>query len=299
MNRWVKRSLLGVAFVMSLVALFLAGGFVLLRGTPGFYRESQLSPEQRADAAARAESKLSQMQNLAADTHGAEVRALKSATMPAMLPGARTFKFTADEMNALFNKWADMHGWKDLLDRVVEDPQIALEDGRVIFAGKVRIKSVETIVSIHFRPAITSDGRFEVKLESILGGKLPLPKDQMVSPMRDRVQKQILQSLPFWQNGAAIAANGAANEDAMKAALGKLLLHTLADEPGEPALFLPLLSRGGETVPVKLMDISIVDNTLSLTVIPMNGPQRMELLEQIKEPVQGVHPEVSTTDEHR
>jgi hypothetical protein len=299
MNRWVKRSLLGVAFVMSLVALLLTGGFVLLRGTPGFYRQSLLSPEQRADAAARAESKLSQMQNLAADTHGAEVRALKSATMPAMLPGARTFKFTADEMNALFNKWADLHGWKDLLDRVVDDPLIALEDGRVIFAGKVRLKNVETIVSIHFRPTITSDGRFEVKLESILGGKLPLPKDEMVSPMRDRVEKQILQSLPFWQNGAAIAANGAANEDAMKAALGKLLLHTLADEPGESALFLPLLSHGGETVPVKLMDISIVDNTLSLTVIPMNGPQRTALLEQIKEPVQSVQPEVSSTDEHR
>ncbi|HEX3357962.1 MAG TPA: hypothetical protein VHS31_13400 [Tepidisphaeraceae bacterium] len=299
MNRWIKRSLLGVALVLSLVALFLAGGFVLLRGTPTFYRLSLLSPEQRADAAARAESKLSQMQNLAADTHGAEVRALNSATMPATLPGARTFIFTADEMNALFNKWADLHGWKDLLDRIVEDPMIALEDGRVIFAGKVRIKNVETIVSIHFRPIITSDGRFEVKLESILGGKLPLPKDEMVSPMRDRVQKQILTSLPFWQNGAAIAANGAANEDAMKAALGKLLLNTLADEPGEPALFLPLISHGGETIPVKLLNISVTDNTLSLTVIPMNAPQRTALLAQIKEPAQSTSPEVSTTDERR
>src|SRR3954464_13980319 len=104
MRKWVKRSMLGLALVMALIALFLTGGFVLLRGTPTYYRASRLSAEQRAQAATRAESKISQMQNMAVDVRGSELQTRSGATRPSTMPGATTFSFTDDELNALFNK---------------------------------------------------------------------------------------------------------------------------------------------------------------------------------------------------
>src|SRR5438067_13307299 len=120
MRKWIKRGMLAVALVLALLALFLTGGFVLLRGRPAYYHRSALSASQRADAAARAESKLSQMQNMAAEAHGAELQKLHGATRPATAPGAQTFSFSEDELNALFNKWADLYDWKQKLSRVVQ-----------------------------------------------------------------------------------------------------------------------------------------------------------------------------------
>src|SRR4051812_35712729 len=122
MRKWFKRFLLAMALGLALLALFLTGGFVLLRGTPSYYRRSTLTTQQRAEAATRAESKLSQMQNMAVDAHGAEVQKLRGVTQPTTLPGATTFSFSDDELNALFNKWAELNNWKDVLSRVVEDP---------------------------------------------------------------------------------------------------------------------------------------------------------------------------------
>jgi hypothetical protein len=66
----------------------------------------------------------------------------------------------------------------------------------------------------------------------------------------------------------------------------------LADEPGEPVLFLPLLSRGSTTVPVRLTEVTIAKNTLSLTVIPLEESERTKLLERIKLPVQVAQPDL-------
>ena len=51
MPKWFKRFLLGIALGLALLALFLTGGFVLLHGTPSYYRKSLLTESQRAEAA--------------------------------------------------------------------------------------------------------------------------------------------------------------------------------------------------------------------------------------------------------
>lgn len=275
--------MLGLALVMALIALFLTGGFVLLRGTPDYYRQSRLTDEQRAEAATRAESKISQMQNMAVDARGAELQRLRGVTQPTTSPGATTFSFTDDELNALFNKWAELYRWKDVLSRVVDDPMIVLHNGRIIFAGKVTLKGVDTIVSIHFVPTITPDGRLDLKLAEILGGKLPLPKETVISPMRERIVQQISASLPSLQSRASLGAEGGANDAAVNALLCQTLLHTLNDEPAAPVIFLPQFSRGNK-VPFKVTDVSIVENTISFTVVPMNASERSELIDQIREP---------------
>jgi hypothetical protein len=286
MPKWFKRFLLGVALGMALLALFLTGGFVLLEGTPNYYRRSALTAEQRADAANRAESKLSQMQNVAVDAHGAEVQKLHGVTQPTTGPGATTFSFTDDELNALFNKWAELNNWKDILSRVVEDPMIVLNDGRIIFAGKVTVKNINTVVSIEFAPAITPDGRLDLKLTSILGGKLPLPTETILAPIRRKLDAEIEQSLPSMQERAGITPEGGANEAAAKALYCKLLFNTLNDQPSPSAVFLPMLSSHNSLEPFRLSNVSIVDNTLSFTVVPMDSQERTTLLEQIKQPIQ-------------
>ena len=160
-----------------------------------------------------------------------------------------------------------------------------LHDGKVIFAGKVNIKDVDTIVSIHLKPAISPDGQLDLKLVSILGGKLPLPREEMIAPMRQKLLAQVAQELPIWQQHADIAADGATNAEAMKAALAETLVHTLQDETSTPVIFLPLLSEGSRTEPAKLTDVTIADGMLSITVIPMAPPDRSMLLEEIKRPI--------------
>ena len=285
MRKWLKRFLLGVALGMALLALFLTGGFVLLHGTPNYYRQSRLTAVQRAEAASRAESKLSQMQNIAVDAHGAELQKLRGVTQPTTSPGATTFSFTDDELNALFNKWAELNNWKDVLARVVEDPMIVLHDGRIIFAGKVTLKRMDTIVSIEFAPTVTPDGQLDLKLASILGGKLPLPTETILAPIRRRLDEQIAQTLPPLQNRAGITTEGSANEAAAKALYAKLLYRTLNDQPSMGAVFLPMLSSHNSLAPFRVSNVSIVDNTLSFTVIPMGADERAALLEQIKEPI--------------
>ena len=125
-----------------------------------------------------------------------------------------------------------------------------------------------------------------MKLVGILGGKLPLPRDTVIGPMRDRVIKQIAQTLPAYQQRADVTQEGAVNGDAVKALLCEMLLQTLNDQPAAPVVCLPLFSRGNRMSPFKVTNVSIVDNTLSFTVMPLNASERTELLTQIKQPSQ-------------
>ena len=52
-----------------------------------------------------------------------------------------------------------------------------------------------------------------------------------------------------------------------------------------PVIFLPQFSRGNK-VPFKVTDVSIVENTISFTVVPMNATERTDLMEQIRQPTE-------------
>jgi hypothetical protein len=88
-------------------------------------------------------------------------------------------------------------------------------------------------------------------------------------------------ALPSLQRNAQLQKDGSANTDAMAAAMAKLFLHVLADEPGEPVLFLPVGDK--RAVPVRLTDVRIADKTLSLTVKPLNAKERGALIERIRD----------------
>src|SRR5436190_10980659 len=186
-SKRLKRILLVTALLLTVIALFRGGSVALVRGTPDYYKPIALTREQIEAASQSAEQTLTRMQNLAAESHGAQIRAANSTTTPTTAPAdSNTFTFSQDELNALFQKWAQLPGWRADLDRVVADPIIILQPNRVILAGRSKLRQLETIVSMHFEPRIDGQRRFDLNLTSVMAGKLPLPQDTLVGALRER-----------------------------------------------------------------------------------------------------------------
>src|SRR5437762_3192966 len=208
-----KSLLLIVALLLSVLALFLTGGVALMHGTPEYYRPTALTREQIEAASQRAEQTLTRMQNLAADSHVAQLRAQNGATNPATVASSgNTFTFSEDELNALFQKWAELHGWREYIDRLVSDPIVILKPGRVILAGQSKLRHLDTVVSLHFSPALDEQGRFDLNLMKVTAGKLPLPQEAVMGPVRDRAFGAVHVRLPAWQQRARISPSGIANQ---------------------------------------------------------------------------------------
>jgi hypothetical protein len=82
---------------------------------------------------------------------------------------------------------------------------------------------------------------------------------------------------------ADIHPDGSANEAAVVVAMNTLLLQALNNEPAEPVLFLPHeLQKTG--YPVKLTDVKVANDSIRLTVVPLNAQERKELLESLRKP---------------
>ncbi len=274
--------MLGGAFVVLTLILLSGGGYHLLHGTPDWYQPSTLTQAEREAAANRVDQKFADALSWAAQAQADETRqrnaassAAPASTRPANL---KTFSFTEDELNAAFQKWSELRNWKANYERFATDLVLALRDGRIIVAGKV--KDFDALASLHFEPQLTPEGQLNFKLVRILGGKLPLP-EAMFGSYRDRAINSLQSRLPAWQRGAQIAPNGGSNDSAVAATMARLALQVLHHEPGEPVIFLPVADA--KPVPVKLNDVTIEDKTLTLSVVPLNAPEREALLQRIRD----------------
>jgi hypothetical protein len=256
-----------------------------------------MTDSQRKAAADAAEDTLARIQNFAAGTRSDAIRSGAERAAPATMAGASasptpqslpaadsTFTFSQDQLNALFTKWSDAYGWRDVYQRYLTDPVVILQDGRIIFAGKVKWRDLDTVVSVHFAPRIDAQGRLDLNLVNVLGGRLPLPSGMLLDPARQRLTEVARTHLPVWQQRAAIDAAGGANHDAMLAAMTKLGVRALNGQPSPAVLFVQLVGSKRQ-VPVKLTGIHVVDGSLSLGVVPLTAEQRARLVEQIREPL--------------
>jgi hypothetical protein len=185
--------------------------------------------------------------------------------------------FTEEELNASFQKWDQLYGWTDRYKAYVQNPRVVIHDGRLVLAGNS--SELGTVVSLHFEPKLTKDGKLSLRLVQVLAGRLPVPQS-FFEKYRLAAESKLKAVLPELQRKAHIKPDGSANSDAMAAAMAKLFLHVLSDEPAEPVVFLPV--GPSRSVPVRLTDVSIEDQTLSLTVKPLNASERASLLERIR-----------------
>jgi len=275
MRKWIKRLLLVVAIGLTLLVAVALTGLWMIRAEPAFYRPVTLTPEQREAAAQRATNKLATIQNQAARLH-----ASAASTRVVNAGDEITVSFTADELNAFFDKWSNFQNWKAGYQRYIEDPVVILQDGRIILAA--RVKEMNMVASLHFEPRIDERGQLNLQLARVLGGRLPLPAT-VISGYEDRLTSALRRNLPAWQSNAAIDNNGAANPSAISASAAELLFHVLAHEPAEPVLYLPIMAQKG-SVPVRINNVRIENETLTLTVKPMNRDQQQALLDRIRHP---------------
>lgn len=285
--RFLKKVAKRLAALVLVLVIGLVGivvtGLVMFRHTPDWYQIPRLTAEEFEAAAQRVTNKLAVIHNEVArywaseraDRGGGTTTPSDSATHAS--PEALTITFTADELNAFFEKWSSFNQWNLVYERHLTDPVIILTDNRLILAAKVR--ELNTIASLHFEPLIDEAGRLRVDLVRILGGRLPLP-EAVLGNYRQRVVNSIRQNMPYWRQTADIDRKGAPNGSAVWATMGELLINVLDHHPGEPILFLPLLEQG--SVAVRLTDVKIADRALSLTVQPLTAAERAALMDRIR-----------------
>lgn len=284
--KWFKRILLVIAILLVGVLVALGGSYYLMKGTPDWYRPRHQTAQQRDDAARSAERKLADVQNWAADAQAAETRARSGR--PTTSPTSATVTFTEDELNAFFYKWAEFYHWQARYGQYLSDPVLVLQHNRLILAAQAR--DLDAVVSFHFEPSIDDQGQLHLKLVRVLAGRLPMP-DALWSSQKQRLERSIKAHLPQWRQDARIDPAGIANDDAVMAGMGKLILHLLNNQPSRPVIFLPIIHNARVSkVPVHLLDVAIEPHTLTLTVDKLNPAERTDYLQHLRmdEPTQTV-----------
>jgi hypothetical protein len=250
-----------------------------------------MTEAERAVAAASAEQTLARIQNFAADSHGAAIRdhsasttrtGRSATTAPA---DAERFNFTEAQLNAVFEKWSGVQSWREKYEQYVTDPVLILRKGMIILAGTVKRGGVDTVLSLQFEPTIDSEtGAMSVQLTRILAGRLPVPQETILSPVRTRATLAARTYLPQWQRRAAIDPTGWVNEPAVNTALTKDALKILDQRSIDPVLFVPV-DGSSRRVPVRIVDMQISDGSISVSVVPLTPQQRTALLARIREPL--------------
>jgi hypothetical protein len=282
--KWCKRACLVVALLLFGAILFSAGGLILLRGTPDFYRPMAGSVEERDAAAQRAQDKLATINNYAVEAYGSAIRTNNGTEVPVDPPAPASIdvSFTERELNALFSNWSKLNNWKQTYEQYLTDPVLIFRENRIILAGKAKVNEINAVVSVHFQPQLTEEGELDLHLVRVQGGRLPLPQ-AMLQKYVDHARQALQNRLPHWQRNARLDANGAANGYMIAAAMGKLALQTLDHEPAAPVAFLPMVMQD-VTVPVKITDVKVEDKTLTLTAELYGPSERAALLDSIREP---------------
>src|SRR5258705_6177833 len=242
----LKRLLLALAVLLIGVVVAASVGYYMLKRRPSFYHSYTWKGDERSVINQRAVDKLTQTRNFAAEAAARERQASVKGTTRPDDAKPMTVTFSEEELNASL-----LHTFKDRLDEYVEDVGIFLGDGTIILAGQ--IKDSGYVVSFHFEPKIDEQGKLHLRLVRSYGGALPVPQS-MVNAQFDRVRAALKNRLPAWQESAALDARGA-NNSAVAAAMGKLILSAIDDKPAEPVLFMP--DESGHSLPLPLVDIQV------------------------------------------
>ena len=284
--KWIKRLVVFTVGLVLVLGLAAAGMYYFaVRGTPEWWQRPKVSAEEQAAAANRADQKimqtLSEVREMDAAARAEGAPADPDDRRPVATQPARKLKvtFTEGELNGFFNKWDRLYRLTETYKAHLTDPGVVLHEGRLLVAGDS--PKYGTVLSLHFDAKLTDAGKLDLRLSKALMGRLPA--GWALENYRKVVRDKLISKLPELQRKAELRADGSANSEAVLAAMAKLFLHVLANEPGEPVLFLPL-SEQDRSLPVKLTDIEIKDKNLTLTVMPLNRTERAALLERIREP---------------
>ncbi|MEA2708814.1 MAG: hypothetical protein QOF78_1415 [Phycisphaerales bacterium] len=289
MKNLLRKVLLAVAALLAVVIVLSVVGVVMFKGTPAWYGDvagQRPTDAQREQLARAAENKMIDAQNWAATLRADAQRAERNANDPAhrvastapRAQASHVIEFSDQELNALFDKWSTLHGWRDKYAEYLEDPRIVLQDDRLILAG--RLRELGAVASFQFRPQLDAQGKLRLDVVRVTGGRLPLPEGMWVK-WREQLVQSSRRHMPVWRAQAQIDASGAANFPAMAATLSRLLFAVAGKQAAEPVLFLPIAGER-DSVPVKVVNVAVETGKLTLVVEPLTPAERVALLQRIR-----------------
>src|SRR5579859_5477480 len=169
--KWKKRILLLALFLAVFAAATLGGAYWMSRGQPEWYSHKQMDPAKLEAAAARAEQQMQRTVSWAQDQQAHEVSS--SRGVPSTNPSKSIdVSFSEDELNAFFRKWDSTFGWSKAYSPYISEPEIALRDGRIMFAATSN--DLGSVLSIELFPRLEGD-QLRLSVWRVLAGKLPLP----------------------------------------------------------------------------------------------------------------------------
>jgi uncharacterized protein YpmS len=269
-----------LVFVGVFAGVVVAAGWWMSRQPPKWYSSRKATPAQVAEAAHRAEQQVQRTLSWAQDQQAfaASSRVGSPSTRPA---STLQISLTEDELNGFFQKWDSAFGWSGTYGQYVEEPQIVLQDGRMIFAATV--KSIGSVISVEFDPRM-KDGKLQMPVEQVMAGRLPVPQG-FWSGYRMMLEERVNAALPDWQEDAEIEPDGTANTTAVEAGMSELLVDLLEGRLARPILFLPYsVGKDQRSLPVKVTAIQIANKTLMLSVEPLTPAERDSLIDSIRAP---------------
>lgn len=283
--KWIRRLLLAFLIFLLLALIASAVGYRRMHGMPEWYAHHSADPAAQAAAANRANQKLTatfeetaRLQNSRLHPEAARLNVSRGVE-PSTGAEPLRLELSDEEVNAFFDSWEKPYHWSDRYSRYLTDPEIILHDGHIILAANST--NLNTLVSIHFAPAL-KDGSLRMPVVSVMAGNLPLPRafwDRYQARLLDAIQRQ----LPASIRAAKMNADGSANSEMVDAVMSRHLIQILNDQPTEPILFLPYTIKN-RYLPVKLTDVTINENAMRLSFVPLSEDERRAMIDSLKAP---------------
>ncbi len=284
--KWIRRLLL--VFLVFVVIAIIAStmGYRRMHGLPDWYAPRVADPTAQAAAANRATQKLIQTNRdavrLQIASRHPEAEAINAARGASAGLNHSELTLTEEEANACFNSWDLIGHWNRQYSRYLSDPEIVFHEHHIILAATS--VDLQTLVSVEFAPEL-KDGMLRLPVVRVMAGSLPLPR-AFWDGYRTRLIAAVQRQLPATVRAAKLNDDGTANPELVNAVLGRLLCQILDDQPGEAILFFPSVQSSKKSLPVRLTDVSIDDDAIHLSFIPLSEAERQTMAASIKQPVQ-------------
>ncbi|XZE51731.1 hypothetical protein SH139x_003395 [Planctomycetaceae bacterium SH139] len=172
----LKYLLVSAAFVA--LAVTLAGNWALKKTqeVPDFYLQATALPENNSAAQSRElESEVEELANRVGQLGGWEAT------------------FTEEQVNAWLIHQLPLE-FASLLPAGVEEPRVAIRDGKVLVAARYKNPRIETVVSFEVHAQLTPEPNvLAVKINHLKAGALPLPLDRFINHISNRAARSALQ----------------------------------------------------------------------------------------------------------
>lgn len=293
-----RKSLLRRLLVVGGFLLILAAGvggylYYRIQGVPSWYLTLE-DPEVIDESSRRLEDKLQDARNWAASVAAAEIRArrgtLNTSKVP-IPPDAMTLRLSGQEITAFFLKWSALQGWDEVARAYFDDPVVAVFDGHLVIAGRVR--EVGTVVSLMYKPQLDAMGsKLVLKLDRVMGGRLALPVEAIGAQL-ERLRGPLTSAQGRWIRDARLDSNGQANS-ALSLALASRIARAMIDGSSTDAVaVIPVDNR---SLLVRIVGLELVSSggavdekggvvaggELVLQLRPLEPEQRKAVLESLK-----------------